>query len=528
LGIAAALITLAMPNQQIARTSWSKAMRDLFYQARFSAAGDIYDDAVDSGAMPSSDDDLLRARIFLKSDENKAVAFLIRRPPHARSGVQVGRWALLLGIGYARMRDFERGDHHFAMARRYLTSSKDKAELAYHVARRWLLEGNTDEALRLSGDMSVDQSRSTKIALEVLRSFILSQEERYAEQAQTLSSAIRMIGDRRDEHLEQWFHAVQNLATLGRELSSPETAALAREEVDLDIEWPLDFHLQRFQALKAVGWSCALRGDVLGCFRYLRAAERVVPSTAFETILLLDRAYFARIMDESHWAHDEVAKAESIAEQVDWNVLAGDERVGLLLLAQATAAANPERGRFYLARYKGLDKIRSPLRLFAFDHRIEGLASYTEGVVRLAGNDPTAEESLRKAWTIFDRIGYDWRAGQTALKLREATKKERWRHLAEDKLEPFPQSWLAREVHNADGATKAPRVALPRMQNKVFTLLCQKRTTAQIAEELGLSQHTVRNHLKAVFRAYGVNNRAALIAEAASRGDLRGWSRQKT
>jgi DNA-binding CsgD family transcriptional regulator len=51
-------------------------------------------------------------------------------------------------------------------------------------------------------------------------------------------------------------------------------------------------------------------------------------------------------------------------------------------------------------------------------------------------------------------------------------------------------------------------------------MLCQKMTTAEIANELGLSQHTVRNHLKAVFRAYGVNNRAALIAEAASRGEL--------
>ncbi len=44
--------------------------------------------------------------------------------------------------------------------------------------------------------------------------------------------------------------------------------------------------------------------------------------------------------------------------------------------------------------------------------------------------------------------------------------------------------------------------------------------TAEIADRLSLSRHTVRNHLKALFRAYGLNNRAALIAEAASRGDL--------
>ena len=61
---------------------------------------------------------------------------------------------------------------------------------------------------------------------------------------------------------------------------------------------------------------------------------------------------------------------------------------------------------------------------------------------------------------------------------------------------------------------------LPPMQHRVFSLLCQKMTTAEIASELGLSQHTIRNHLKAVFRTYRVKNRAALIAEVAQRGDL--------
>ena len=39
------------------------------------------------------------------------------------------------------------------------------------------------------------------------------------------------------------------------------------------------------------------------------------------------------------------------------------------------------------------------------------------------------------------------------------------------------------------------------MQNKVFTMLHQKMITAEIATALGLSQHTVRNHLKAAFQA---------------------------
>ena len=139
-----------------------------------------------------------------------------------------------------------------------------------------------------------------------------------------------------------------------------EAVALARTEVDQDIEWPPDFVNQHFHALKAVGWSCALGGDLLGCFRYLRAAERTEASQAFEAMVLVDRSYFARIVGEHNWAANEVAKAKAIADRIDWNELAGDERVGLLLLAEAMAEYNTEKAHFYLARYKSLDRFARP------------------------------------------------------------------------------------------------------------------------------------------------------------------------
>jgi DNA-binding CsgD family transcriptional regulator len=508
-----------MARKSVATPSWSETMRQHYRRAEFLAAADVYDEAVGDGATPSYDDELRRARVALKHDVNVAVASLIRRAPKSANGARRGEWALLLGIGYARMRDFERADRHFEMAGGILTTTADRAQLAYHRSVRQLFEGRTDEAWRLAGEMSCDRSLTTRISNEMLNSFILSREERYREEAESLIRAIGLIGKQRDAHREQWFHAVQNLALLGRELAFDEAATLARREVDEDVEWPVDFLTQHFQALKAVGWTCALRGDLLGCFRYLRAAERSKPSMAYEAILLLDRAYFARIIGEPNWSRDEVAKADAIAEGIDWNELPGEERIGLLLMAEAMAESNPEKAHFYLARYKGLGRIRSPLHLFAFDRRCDAFAAYAEGVAKLKGGEPGAEEALRTAWTIFDRIGYDWRASRTALSLLEATKKERWRHLAEDKLESYPQSWLAREISQHDVAT-TEAVALPRMQRKVLDMLCQKMTTAEIATDLGLSPHTIRNHLKAVFRAYDVHNRASLVAEVARRGEL--------
>src|SRR5579863_1543270 len=308
-----------MAKRQPAAPQWFDAMRGLFDRCDFLAAGDVYDEAVESGASPSYTAQLLAARILLKRDENRAVAFLIRRPPKANATRERAEWALLLAIGYARMRDFERADHHFEMAQRLARLPADRASLAYQLARRYMLEGKLEEARRYAGEMSCDKSLGARVQQALLDSFILSQEERYCESAEATIRAIKLIGEHRENHLEEWFHAVQNLALLGRELPLPEAAEVAKAEVDADIEWPPDLAVQRFQALKGVGWSCALRGDLLGCFRYLRAAERTKPSPVFEAILSLDRAYFARIVGETNWACDELAKAEVLFDQIDWN-----------------------------------------------------------------------------------------------------------------------------------------------------------------------------------------------------------------
>jgi DNA-binding CsgD family transcriptional regulator len=506
-----------MAKKQPISPQWFDEMRRLFERCQFLAAGDVYDEAVESGATPSYEAQLLAARILLKRDENRAVAFLIRRPPKGKASRERAEWALLLAVGYARMRDFERADHYFDAAAKHARSPAHHATLAYQVARRYMLEGRLAEARRLADGMSCDKSSEARVRRELLESFILSHEERYRESAERTIRAIELIGERRADHLEEWFHAVHNLAVLGRELPMPEAAEIARAEVDADVDWPPDVAVQRFQALKAVGWSRALQGDLLGCFRYLRAAERSTPNPAFEAIVLLDRAYFARIVGEKNWACNEVATAEALFDRIDWDDAPGDERVGLLLMAEAIVEYNPEKAHYFLARYNVLGKMRSPVMLFAFDQRSEALAAYCEGLVRLKSGEPGAEEALRKAWAVFDRIGYDWRAGRAAMRLFEATGDERWRGLAEDKLQAFPRSWLAREL--VERTARAP-VKLPRMQRTVLEMLCRKMTTAQIAQTLGLSQHTVRNHLKAVFRAYKVNNRAALIADVAHRGEL--------
>src|SRR5262249_39804463 len=69
-----------------------------------------------------------------------------------------------------------------------------------------------------------------------------------------------------------------------------------------------------------------------------------------------------------------------------------------------------------------------------------------------------------------------------------------------------------------DETTTAPHPHLTPRQVEVLRLLQLGRSTKQIAAELHLSIATVRNHIRRLFRALGVNSR--LEAVAAARGAL--------
>jgi PAS domain S-box-containing protein len=65
-----------------------------------------------------------------------------------------------------------------------------------------------------------------------------------------------------------------------------------------------------------------------------------------------------------------------------------------------------------------------------------------------------------------------------------------------------------------EDTTTAPHPHLTPRQVEVLRLLQQGRSTKQIAAEFHLSTETVRNHIRGLFRALGVNSRLEAVAVA--------------
>jgi DNA-binding CsgD family transcriptional regulator len=104
------------------------------------------------------------------------------------------------------------------------------------------------------------------------------------------------------------------------------------------------------------------------------------------------------------------------------------------------------------------------------------------------------------------------------LALAQIDDADAWRSRAKAGLESYPRTWLTRGV-GAPPARSAvvnstALASLTSAQRAVFDLLLEGRGTDEIAGALGRSTFTVRNHIKAIFKAFGVGSRPALIVKA--------------
>jgi DNA-binding NarL/FixJ family response regulator len=67
--------------------------------------------------------------------------------------------------------------------------------------------------------------------------------------------------------------------------------------------------------------------------------------------------------------------------------------------------------------------------------------------------------------------------------------------------------------------TRHPHTVTPR-QREILRLIAEGRTSAEIAEKLGLSVFTIRNYVERVFSRLGVYSRAGAVGLALREGLL--------
>jgi DNA-binding CsgD family transcriptional regulator len=494
-----------------------------YREARFTDAAALIDRDLDDLAGPTfGEAAILRARIYLKSDPAAAVAFLVRCHARIRANSQRAAAEMLLGVGYARL-----GDEKTALAKLKSASllargdRKLTMEIGYQRAAFAWISRKLDVAERELAAVFPNLEGDTLLEAYVARGAISAARGKIAEQGAILLEATDTLTRVATPGVLPWAIIASQLAYLAREL--PGTAlrdAAHREEAR--IPWTADLAGIRFTLLRALAWRHALEGDYFNAFRILKEAAKIAPTDAWVVTATTDRAYLATVLNERRWAEQELTEAHELASRVNWRSLDGEESFSLLDLAELYAPIDASLALSYVARYKDAGTRFAATLASRDDRRVGAQESYAFGVVQLAlGERSEAQRLLRAAFNVYDAIGYDWRAGRAALALAEATNDGAWRERAAVKLAPYGRSWLSATAstspthRHAEHATAAPEIqSLTKAQQAVYELLLRGRSTAEIAAEQQRSEFTVRNHIKAIFKAFGVNSRPALLARA--------------
>jgi DNA-binding CsgD family transcriptional regulator len=500
-----------------AERAWLTAFDLAFSEGRFKEAAELFDTSAAPADGPETT--LRAAQAHMHSNPIRALHLLIKL---SGAGVklreQVQRDALLVEA-FARTNDFESADARLKSALEGARKLGDKelvATVAYRSVRRHLQQENpvaAREALTLARNA---ESASGRIYALYAETLILPYEERVAEQARRLIEVLRLIDPTRPEFFDVRAWGAHTLAILARDLYIPDAVPEVERQLT-GVPWPTDFAQNLFQALKALSWTKAMQGDYFNAFRHLKAATEAAPTVAWASVAACDRAYLARAFGEHRWSRVELDEAEHLADTVDWHATTSEEQIALLLLAELFSTLDTARSAMYLGQYRELGGVKSAL-LYRHDERRAAFARYATGVVELAlGNKKRALSELREGRRVFERFGYDFRAARCILKEYEATGNRSLLPIAEEKLRNYRQSWLVNDLRAAAGPV---RVALPPSQRRVFDEICKGKSTSEIAATLGRSEFTISNHIKQVFKTFGVKSRTALIAEAMRRGLL--------
>ena len=489
--------------------------RELYRAARFSEADAVLE-RVESGGDLEPGQAILRARVFLVRDPARTLTYLNEHWREFVSKPIRAEGTLLRGAAYARLGDHASAAEQFKAA--LALSRSDAAissEVRYQQALSAWMQRKLDTAENiLSRTDPQDSVERVRIQRYVLQGAISASRGDMTRQGAILLDALAFIRGLSEPSVLPWAYAVSQVSYLARELHSSALRDAAYVEVPR-VPWTEDLADTRFTALRAIGWCHALEGDYFNAFRRLKEAALVAPTPARRVMSLCDRAYLARCIRENRWAEQERNDARELAATVNWRLLDGEERFALCLLAELFAEDDATLALAQIAEYRRIGKHFEPLLASADDRRVAALEAYSFGVVqRGLGETSEAVRLISEAYEIYSSVQYRWRAGRAAQVLAELTGEAKWNERAKSLLSVYPRSWLFGAIPLQDAKDPPGAAALTAAQRTVYDLLAAGLTVGQIAEQLGRSEFTIRNHVKAIFKALNVKSRASLIALA--------------
>lgn len=377
--------------------------------------------------------DFLLARTYLRMRRNADAERVLR----GSRSKELSMWHSLMGAAVAR----QGGKDAKSLLRTAAKTATTEEEISEARYQRALLHWMDKESEKASEILGKVVSPAYSGLSEELRGWLAIDAGDYVSAVMRFESAAALAGG--DVMLE--CQALRNASIYAREMYMPAVMTSVLRRVESIKATPyLDVNL--YHITRAAGWFAAIDGDYPQAMRRFRAILAFPVDTTWKIFALCDRAYLSLALGEelNGWAVAE--EALELSMDVPWETYKRGEHVALLYLADIFSLRSPLEAQRCWRRYKAAPRADPFLGSWAREPHIAAYEAYTAGLLEKGSGNPTAAAAhFNRAYSIYRRIGFEWRAVLTLIAQRDVTPDDgSYDEYIETVLRRFPNSWLRR------------------------------------------------------------------------------------
>ena len=398
------------------------------------------------------------------------------------------------------------------------SSRAAQAEVAYARALIAFMRG-LPGAVRAELSSALPQSPEQRVRYAQLRAWSKALNDDFVGQAHLLTQA---LGIGLKENVDRSLTAIiaGSLALIAREVDLEEIGTYTDSLLE-QVEWPLDPSHYTFYAKWGMAWRNAVKGDWIRAMRMLDEASHSAPDAKRLGLIYVDRARISVAIGECVASETWVRLAYQHFDAIDWKTARNDEAIDVMSTMDALTV-QPERARDLLEKASSTQV--SKMTGGGHGARFDAFRHYAQAHLA-AGEDGLAHAHV--AYRAFKEIKYLQRAASCAIRAVELGGGARWRTRVERLVAPYPRSLAAQQY----ARVTSPLSRISGRRKEVMDLLVTTSNTAgQIGTTLGITEGTVRVHIKQLKRILGVENRSQLVRlylEANSKGAISEGARER-
>jgi DNA-binding CsgD family transcriptional regulator len=482
-----------------------------------------------AGSEPWVEATLLRARSLYRLKRYAETVALLEPVVSAFApGDESCTARMLLGSSIARSGNVDRGleilEATAAQAEALGVHGAVRAEITHARALAHWTRRELGAAERLAREAETARADIISVRATQLRGYVAMAEQRFTEALALFHvtlDAYWLCRERDSDLVEMAILAISSLELMLRSRSVRGTHGVperrrVREPWDAS---PPVASVAAVQISAGDAWLFAHDGDRDTAFRKMRRAEEMAAAPAWRVWALAARGGLAAAFGELGSAREHAALANEIAHRVDWSATTGEERIGLLLLAEISTVTDPSAATAALETYDALPAPIDPGNVISTDPRLGALEEYVRGLVlQSRGNRTAAEQRFTSAAARFAACGHLWRSVLALIALdslsADTVHMDAARAIVSEHL---PTSFLARRV-GLDALSDPVVRGLTPAQRDVLALLLQGLNARDIANQTGRAYNTVRVHIDRLREAFKTSSIHALVVDCHRRG----------